>query len=106
MLATEAQRRRGERVSRRGEAGEEDQTHQVFHLRGLRSIRETISSAGWRTKDQTGFYFPISSGERIARCQWKWPNDPSSATRHTGRNEGHRDAPAGFAVRGSEQAPV
>jgi hypothetical protein len=25
-------------------------------------------------------------------------NDPSSATRHTGRNDGKRDAPAGFAA--------
>ena len=28
----------------------------------------------------------------------KRPNDPSSATRRTGPNEGHRDAPAGFAA--------
>jgi hypothetical protein len=26
------------------------------------------------------------------------PNDPSSATRHAGRNDCNRDAPAGFAA--------
>jgi len=28
----------------------------------------------------------------------KRPNDPGSATRRTGRNDGHRDAPTGFAA--------
>ena len=28
----------------------------------------------------------------------RWPNDPSSATRRTGRDDCNRDAPAGFAA--------
>src|ERR1043166_1088348 len=39
-----------------------------------------------------------TNAKRIGARRVMRPNDPSSATRRTGRNDGHRDAPAGFAA--------